>query len=139
VAKALNPGARFIAVAMPRICLWEVVAGLARLRPGSAFRRYQSDVRATGFEGRSFTVHYHPLRIFLSTASVWFDPIAIRAFSLLSPPPHAQAFRNRLPRLSRFLDNLDDLLGAFPVLRGMGDHYLVLLQRNGKDAEENPS
>lgn len=132
VAMVLNPGCRFIAVAMPRICLWEIVAGLVRLSPGSAFRRFQSDTQATGFEGHSFTVHYHPLRPFLSTASALFDPIAIRAFSLLSPPPHAQGFRNRLPRLSEFLDALDDVLGAFPGLRGMGDHYLVVLQRNGK-------
>jgi len=136
VANVLNPGGRFVAVAMPRICLWEIVVGLARFRPGSAFRRFQSGVQATGFEGHSFTVHYHPLGRFLSTASTWFDPVTIRGLSLLSPPPHAQAFRNRVPRLSGFLDDLDDLLGALPVLRGMGDHYLVVLQRNGMRASE---
>lgn len=129
VANALNPRGQFIAVVMPRVCLWEIVAGLARLRPGSAFRRFQDRVLATGFDRHSFPVYYHPLRKFLSTASYWFDPILIRALSLLSPPPHAQTFRNRNPRLTGILDNLDEKICTLPVLRGMGDHFLVVLRR----------
>ncbi|MEX2117100.1 MAG: class I SAM-dependent methyltransferase [Bacteroidota bacterium] len=130
VARAIHPKGYFLGVVMPRACFWEISAGLARLRPRSAFRRFQSGVRATGFHQHSFEVHYHPLRRLLSIASPWFDPVMIRGLSLFSPPPHAQAFRNRLPRISKMLDGLDVRVGKLPLLRGMGDHYLVLLQRN---------
>lgn len=129
VENVLNPRGRFFAVVMPRMCLWEITAGLARLHPGSAFRRFQAQVLATGFDRHSFTVHYHPLGRFLSTASRWFNPVFVRALSLLSPPPHAQAFRNQNPRLAGILDYLDEVISTFPLLRGMGDHYLVHLQR----------
>lgn len=135
VASVLNPGGHFLAIVMPKVCLWEIVAGLVRLRPGAAFRRFRRNTQASGFDRHSFMVYYHPVRRFLSMASGWFDPIFVRALSLLGPPPHAQTFRNRNPRLSRFLDNLDERIGAFPVLRGMGDHYLVHFQRHGAPAQ----
>ncbi len=137
VANVLDSGGTFIAVAMPKMCLWEIAAGFARLRPDSAFRRFQGRVRATGFDGHSFDVHYHPLRRFLSTASRWFNPTFIRAISLLSPPPHAQAFRNNSPRLAGMLDNLDTWISALPGLRGMGDHYLVVFRKNDMPAGQN--
>ncbi|MEX1138835.1 MAG: class I SAM-dependent methyltransferase [Bacteroidota bacterium] len=136
IAKLLHPRGKFLAVAMPKASLWEIFAGLSRLRPGSAFRRFARTVRATGFHQYSFDVHYHPLRRFLSASACWFDPVGIRALSLLSPPPHAQTFRNRFPGTSELLDKLDDHLCSLPVLRGMGDHYFVMLQRNAAAVSE---
>ncbi len=129
-AGSTTPKGYFLGVVMPKVCLWEIIAGLARMRPGSAFRRFQVSVPARGFNQYSFRVYYHPVRRLLSAAAGRFDPVSIRGLSLFSPPPHAQGFRSRFSRTRRLLDKLDDLLGALPLLRGMADHSLVLLQRN---------
>ncbi|MBI3006617.1 MAG: class I SAM-dependent methyltransferase [Ignavibacteriales bacterium] len=129
IASVTKPGGYFLATVMPPICLWEIVSGLVRLNAHTAFRRLRRNTPATGFRGKSFTVYYHPLKKFLSTFSPWFESIRGVGFSIISPPPHGTKFRENWRPLSQWLEQSEDSIATLPLLRSVGDHYMVLLKR----------
>ena len=136
VAAVTRPGGYFLAVVMPRLCLWELAAGLGRANLPFAFRRFRHDVKATGFRQGTFIVHYHPLRSLRSAFRTWFTPVGARGWCVVAPPPHATGFASRFPRFSRRLAAVDEALGGLPLFRGAGDHYLCILKRKAGPAEE---
>ncbi len=129
VAHVVRPHGYFVAMVMPPVCLWEIVAGLARLNGSAAFRRLQKKVQATGFRGGTFTVHYYSLRSFAAAFRKWFTVKQVRGLSIISPPPHATRFKHRFPLLSYRLERLEKSVAELPVLRGLGDHFLAILLR----------
>lgn len=133
VARVTKPGGYFLAVIMPRVSFWEIAAGLARIDLRTAFRRMRKSVESTGFRGRTFPVFYFSLRTILREASRWFTPQMIRGVWVLSPPPHAESFRRRLPGLSAFLARIDRMIASFPMFRALGDHVMILFQKTPED------
>ncbi|MBI4428018.1 MAG: methyltransferase domain-containing protein [Ignavibacteriales bacterium] len=119
----------FIATVMPPLCLWEVLAGMARMDFKSAFRRLHTSVMATGFPGGTFAVSYYSPHKFAATMRQWFEVKLIRGFNVFSPPPHATRFRTSHPLFSQFLADIDKRAARLPLARSMGDHYLMVLKR----------
>jgi ubiquinone/menaquinone biosynthesis C-methylase UbiE len=128
-AGRIKPGGYLVCVVMPRLCLWETLVGLSHLDSNSAFRRLKKNVAATGFRGKTFSVHYHSPRTFGKSFGPWFDVRDIRGLNILSPPPHAVRFADRHPGLSSFLETLDGAIAGLPGCRSIGDHYLMTLRR----------
>jgi hypothetical protein len=114
---------------MPPVCLWEIVAGLAQLRFGSAFRRLQKNVQATGFRGKTFSVHYHSPARFAQAFAHSFDLREIRGLNIISAPPHAARLARRYPRISSMLESVEDRIDRLPLWRAMGDHYMATFIR----------
>ncbi|MGH2567857.1 MAG: class I SAM-dependent methyltransferase [Bacteroidota bacterium] len=129
VASITRPGGYFVAVVMPPFSLWELLAGLVRHNFNFAFRRLRTNVQASGFGGKSFTVSYFSPGKFASVFSRWFEVKQVRGFNIVSPPPHATRFVSSSPRLTQRLVRLEEMIAAFPLLRSIGDHYLMVLRR----------
>lgn len=129
VARVVRPGGYFVAMVMPPVCLWEIVAGLARLNFRSAFRRLGKNVQATGFRGGTFTVHYHTPRTFTSAFRRWFKVRQVVGLNIISPPPHAMRFKTIYPQLSSRLERFEGIVARLPGVRSMGDHFVVSLQK----------
>ena len=129
VASVTKPGGHFIAVVMPRVSLWEIVAGISRFNLSFAFRRFTTDTPATGFHGRTFRVSYYSPRQFTSAFRQSFYVAEIRGLNIITPPPQATRFKAKNPRLSSLLEQCDEILGSFPILRSMGDHSLIVLKK----------
>jgi len=133
IAAALSPLCRphamFIAVVMPKFCLWETAAGLVRGNTQFAFRRLQSAADATGFGAETFPVFYHPLHRLHRAFAPAFQLARVIGLSVVSPPPHAMTFEKRFPRLSRMLQQADRMLSRVPCVRVLGDHYVAVFRR----------
>ena len=129
VASVTKPSGHFVAVFMPKVSLWEIVAGLTRLNPGFAFRRFREETLATGFPGKPFRVFYYSPRKIGRPFEAWFTVKSIQGLNVLSPPPHATVFRNNHPASSLFLERIDQTIGTIPFLRSAGDHSLIVLKK----------
>jgi ubiquinone/menaquinone biosynthesis C-methylase UbiE len=129
VARAVRPNGYFVAMVMPPVCLWEIVTGVARGNFRVAFRRLRRKVEASGFHGGTFTVHYHSPRAFAAEFRKWFKVKQVRGLSIIAPPPHATRFTHSFPRLTQYLERWEESVAGLPVVRGLGDHFLVILQR----------
>ncbi len=133
-ARVIKPGGYFVAVVMPRVSLWEIISGVARLDFPSAFRRIGGSAAATGFRGNTFSVTYYSPASFHEFFSKWFALRHLRGMNVFSPPPHAVRFRARHPLLSSLLERWESRVAAVPVIRSMGDHFMIVLQRSNVES-----
>lgn len=58
-----------------------------------------------------------------------FRVVSCRAFPLVLPPPYLGHLVRRVPQVLRLAGYVDDTLSPLPVLRSLGDHFLVELER----------
>jgi hypothetical protein len=63
--------------------------------------------------------------------SAGFKLVSLRALSLFVPPPYMIRFAERHPLLINLLQSLDDSIGHLPLIRNWGDHFLIVMQKNG--------
>lgn len=130
IARRLRPGGTLIASVIGRVCPWEMALYAWR---GDLSR---SRVRFTrGFVGVPLNGHlvrtryYTPRRFEESFKRAGFSRVSVRALGLFAPPPYLQAFAERHPRFVRALERVDDTVGGWPLLRGAGDHFLIVLRK----------
>ena len=129
VACVTRQGGFFVGVVMPPFCVWETSAGLIHGRWNYAFRRLRKDVAATGFPEKSFSVFYHSPRRLGSAFYPWFEVKKVYGLSIFSPPPNATSFINKHPRLTSLLERLDGMVQRLPLVRSVGDHFMVVLKK----------
>jgi SAM-dependent methyltransferase len=124
----IKPGGRFVCSAMNRSCGWDLLSGLATLRPGRAFRRLWP-VRAAidGVPGARFTVRYFTPREMAGLFRPLFR-IERQSDHPLLPPPYLDGVFRHLPGYLEWASGRED--GA---LRGLGDHLFLTMRRLGSD------
>jgi len=122
----IRPGGRFVCSAMNRSCAWELMSGLATLRPGRAFRRLRP-AKATidGVPGARFTVRYFTHGEMADLFRPHFTIERLSDHPLLPPPYMDGVFRH----LPGYLDWAFGQNGR--ALRGLGDHLFLTMRRRG--------
>jgi ubiquinone/menaquinone biosynthesis C-methylase UbiE len=127
--RLLKLGAFVTLVIMPRFCLWEwllVLKGNFRL----ATRRLQKKVLAN-IEGVPVPTFYHSPRAVVGIFREHFRPVALEGLAVISPPPYMKNFALRHEVLYHRLTRIDERICAWPVLRHLGDHYILTLRYVG--------
>lgn len=128
---ALVPaGAPLIASVMGRVCPWEIVSYLARGHPRRAFVRFSSAPVSVGLNGRIVWTRYYGPTQFAAAFSPAFVAARWRALGLFVPPPYMVASAHNLSRSVRVLAWLDERIGGAPLLRNVGDHFLMVLRKH---------
>lgn len=125
---ALNKGGRFIAVIMPKNCLWESAYFLAKFSFGKAFRRWTNNEVLTDLQGvSSYTWYYSPRQI-INWSNAHFEPVQHKPIGFALPPSYLEPFFKRRSSWLRQLDRMENKLNALPVLSRFSDHYLIDLR-----------
>ena len=78
-----------------------------------------------------WTRYFSPHEFELVFARAGFRLVSLRALSLFVPPPYMIGFAERHPALIDLLQSLDDSIGSWTLFRNWGDHFLIVLQKNG--------
>jgi SAM-dependent methyltransferase len=124
----LRPAARLLICISTRACAWEILWYLGRGEVAKAFRRVPG--RTIGsVEGIPVQVWYPTLRQTRKIFAPWFRIRSVRALGLFVPPSYAEEWAQRHQRGIAACGKLDRLLGRLPILRTIGDHMLVELER----------
>ena len=130
IAARLRPGGTLIASVIGRVGPWEIALYLARGRFTRAMVRFRRGLVPVPLEGRTvWTRYYTPREFERIFAAAGLTRVSLRALGLLAPPPYMQAFAARHPRLIAALQRIEDRVAAWPLLRGWGDHFLVVLRK----------
>ena len=130
IADRLRPGAVLVASVIGRVCPWELALYAARGDWARARVRLATGAVPVPLEGRSvWTRYYAPSSFTRVFESAGFTRVELRTLGLCVPPPYMQAFADRHPRLIARLHAIDDALGAWPGLRNIGDHFLIVLRK----------
>jgi len=75
------------------------------------------------------TTYYYTPRAFARQFQPSFRLIGYQALLLTLPPPYLAHLYHRFPRRRDLAARIDGRLGDWPILRGLGDHFLIELER----------
>jgi SAM-dependent methyltransferase len=128
-ARLLRPGGKLIFSVMGRICPWEVGHYALRGRFKRAVVRATRGASAVGMNKHTIWTYYYTPREFYGAFAEQFSLSNYRALSLFLPPPYLVDYYRRRREWCERLGRLDDRFGAMPLLRDMGDHFLIVMQR----------
>ena len=130
-AAVLKPRGRLVASVIGRWCPWELAYYGARGRFRRALVRRAAEAVPVGMNRRTVWTRYVTPREFYRAFANDFSLTHYRSLGLFLPPPYLIGLYERLPALGALLGRLDDRLGALPLTRDLGDHFLMVLTRHG--------
>jgi len=128
VERLLVPGGVFVGSIIGRYCPWELGwYGLRGRARRVAVRFARGGVRVPLGDGAVWTWYYTPAEV--ARAFAGFRLRSLRALHLFLPPPYLDAWAAAHPRATEALARLDARFAGAPVLRSMGDSFLIVLER----------
>jgi 2-polyprenyl-3-methyl-5-hydroxy-6-metoxy-1,4-benzoquinol methylase len=128
-ARLLRPNGHLVLSVIGRICPWEVIHYTLRGRFKRAAVRTRRGATAVGMNRHTIWTYYYLPREFYRAFAEHFVLEGYRALSLFLPPPYLVDYYRSHRRWCERLGWLDDRLGALPILRNMGDHFLIVMRR----------
>jgi SAM-dependent methyltransferase len=132
IAARLRSGGVLIASVIGRVCPWELALYTMRGDWARARIRYAADSVGVPLNGQTvWTQYYTPAEFVQPFIAAGFVRASLRALGLFAPPPYLKAFAERHVAITNALHRIDDAVGAWPGLRTWGDHFLVVMKKNG--------
>jgi ubiquinone/menaquinone biosynthesis C-methylase UbiE len=128
-ARLLKPGGALVFTVIGRVCPWELAHYLLRLRWARARVRYARGPVAVGMNGRVVWTYYYGPREFYRAFKGRFTLEHHRGLCVFAPPPYLTWVRERHQGWHRRLWSMDRRAASWPLLRGMGDHFLMVMRR----------
>ncbi|HEY8587618.1 MAG TPA: class I SAM-dependent methyltransferase [Rhodanobacter sp.] len=128
-ARLVRPGGSLVFSVMGRICPWELAYYALRGRFKRALVRAARGATAVGMNRHTIWTYYYLPGEFYRAFAKHFSLESHRALSLFMPPPYLVDFYRRRRTWYERLGRLDDRLGGLPLLRSMGDHFLIVMRR----------
>ncbi len=130
LAKVLRLGGYLIASVIGRTCPWELALFAAKGNWARARLRFAPGPVAVPLNGHTvWTRYFSPGEFEAVFRRVGFQRREQRGLSLFVPPPYMDAFAARHVGMIAALARLEQTLGGWPVLRGWGDHFLIVMQK----------
>jgi len=126
----LKPGAIVTFVIMPPFCPWEL-SWVLKGDFKQAFRRWRKNGVMAHLEGSWFRTHYHSLSAIKEAFGTSFTYLTSEGIGVVSPPPAALSFVKSFPRITRFLNKVDRVVGKWPIFQRWGDHIIVTFAFKG--------
>jgi SAM-dependent methyltransferase len=119
-----------VASIVGRLCPWEVALFVARGDLSRAFVRLRrGPVPVPLNRGTVWTRYYSTGECIQSFHRAGFTTRRLVSMGLVAPPPYTEAFAARHPALVARLLAIDDSVGRRTLLRGLGDHFSVVMER----------
>ena len=128
LAGLVRPGGIAMLSFCSRICLWEIAWFLSQARPRRAFRRVRSSATAT-LNGIAVNVNYPTVHQVCTAMRPWFALRKVTSIGLAVPPTYLESWANRHREMLAFMRSIDRVVCEWPILRALGDHVLLTMQR----------
>ena len=127
--RLLRPGGLLVFTVIGRLCPWEVAFYLRHWNWARLSIRYARGFVPVGLNNHTVWTHYYAPREFYRAFKRDFALTHIRGLCLFAPPPYLSWLRERHPRWHERLWRVDRTLAAWPVLRSLGDHFLIIMRK----------
>lgn len=128
-ARLLKPGAALVFTVIGRVCPWEVAHYAWRRRWRRVGVRFAANAVSVGMNKRTIWTRYYTPREFYRSFEREFTLEHYRGMCVFAPPPYLTAIRERHSRLYDRLWGMDRCTAGWPLLRSMGDHFLIVMRR----------
>jgi hypothetical protein len=112
-----------------RICPWEIAHYLRRRRWSRVRVRFARHAVPVGMNRHTIWTRYYSPREFYEPFEPDFALTQYRGLCVFAPPPYMTALRERHPRRYEWLWRIDRRTAGWPLLRSMGDHFLIVMRK----------
>lgn len=131
VADCVVAGGVFVASVIGRLCPWEIAFFASRGDFARVAVRFGKDLIPVPLNGRIvWTRYYTPADFERVCASFGFRRVSLRALGVFAPPPYMEGFAARRPAMVARLQRFEDRAAHWPVVRNLGDHFLIVLRKS---------
>lgn len=127
--RLLKRGGSLVFSVIGRVCPWEVAHYLLRGRWARVKVRYARGQAPVRLNGRTVWTRYYTPREFYRPFRELFDLTHYRGLCVFVPPPYLIGVRERHAQWHARLWRLDRRAAGWPLLRGMGDHFLIVMRK----------
>ena len=128
-ARLLRPGGALVFTVIGRVCPWELGYYVLRGSWGRARVRYARGAVPVSMNQRTVWTFYYAPREFYRAFRTHFSLTHYRGLCVFAPPPYLTSFREKHVRWYQHLWRMDRRIGGWPLLRAMGDHFLLVMRR----------
>jgi SAM-dependent methyltransferase len=128
-ARLLKPRGALVFTVIGRICPWEIAHYLRQRRWGRVKIRFARGVVPVGMNNLTIWTRYFSPREFYRYFEPEFRLEHFRGLCVCAPPPYLTSIRENYPRGHARLWGLDRRIAGWPVIRGMGDHFLIVMRK----------
>jgi len=128
-ARLLKPGGALVFTVIGRICPWEIVYYALQRKWGRILVRFASGVVPVSMNKRVVWTRYYTPRELYRAFERQFTLEHYRGLCVLAPPPYVTRLRERHLHLYERLWRLDRRVAGWPVLRNVGDHFLLVMRK----------
>jgi SAM-dependent methyltransferase len=132
LAELMRPGGHAVFTVIGRWCPWEIAHYARQGRWTRVKVRFARDITPVGMNGGTIWTRYHTPREFarewIGDAGEW-DLVRYEGLSTFVPPPYLTSLSERRPAVFERMARWDARTAEWPVMRSLGDHFLVVLRR----------
>jgi ubiquinone/menaquinone biosynthesis C-methylase UbiE len=128
-ARLVKPGGALVFTVIGRYCPWEIAHYLRLRRWRRATLRFARRVVPVSMNNHTIWTRYYSPREFYRAFNQSFRLEHYRGLCVFSPPPYLTWVRDHHPVWHERLWRLDRRASSWPLLRGLGDHFLIVMKR----------
>ena len=128
-ARLLRPGGTLVFTVIGRICPWEMAHYVWQRRWRRAVVRFARGSVAVQMNRHTIWTRYYGPREFYAAFEPRFALEHYRGLCVFAPPPYLTWRRDKHPRWHARLWRVDRRVSSWPLLRGMGDHFLIVMKK----------
>jgi hypothetical protein len=112
-----------------RICPWEIAHYALKRNWGRLSVRFAAAMVPVSMNKQVVWTHYYTPREFYGAFERQFTLEHWRGLCVFAPPPYITGMKLRHFRLYQRLWQLDRRAAGWPVLRSMGDHFVIVMKK----------
>jgi ubiquinone/menaquinone biosynthesis C-methylase UbiE len=128
-ARLLKPGGALAFSVIGRVCPWEIAHYLRRGRWARVKVRFARGVVPVSMNKHNIWTQYYGPREFYRHFKRDFSLKYFRGLCVFAPPPYLTWVRDKHLAWYERLWRLDRRVAGWPIIRGMGDHFLMVMRR----------
>jgi SAM-dependent methyltransferase len=128
-ARLVKPGGALVFTVIGRVCPWEIAHYLRRRRWARATLRFARHVVPVSMNNYTIWTRYYGPREFYRAFKRNFTLDHYRGLGVLAPPPYLTWVRAQHAVWHERLRRLDGRVSGWPLLRGLGDHFLIVMRK----------
>ncbi len=128
-ARLLKPRGALVFTVIGRICPWEIGYYALKRDWDRARIRFSKEMEPVRMNKRTVWTRYYSPRELYRAFEPQFTLEHYRGVCVFAPPPYLTSVKKSWPRVHQALWNMDRRAAGWPLLRGMGDHFLMVMLR----------
>lgn len=129
ISPNLKPGGHIVFTLMGRFCLWEMIAGLKRLRPDLILRRPRGRAIWHNAAKTPLAVTYFSPNAVKEAFTPHYQICIPRGIGVALPPTYLFPFFERHSKLSQTLQFIERYIWRWPLSWMIADHYVIVLKK----------